>query len=515
MAEGGSFFSQQVGEPQRRAFLELDRRLGEVQATIDALSPAHGDLTGLGDDDHPQYLTEARGDARYYTQAVADARYYTQSQVDSSLTGKSDTSHTHSYAATSHTHSYLPLSGGTLTGGLTLGGDLNYANNAIVASDAGSTNIDHIWHDETNNAWNFVSDSTYKAAGNSALNAGTLNVTTANATTVNLSTSVHLTNVDPDGSMRVQGDNGYIDIGPKNATYCHIYTDRGSFYFNRDNLYANGNLIYHAGNIPSYASSSHSHSYISSDSTNTSNLYIRNTSPTVYLRDTNNRSSMIHCNSNWFYVLRGSGNDSTTWTQTGGQWPLTVYLETNDVYVGGQLVVPTMAGTTSYNTVRWNSSNGHLMRYTSLAEFKQDIVGINDVLGALNERSLLHDLRPVLFHETEELGSSRGEYIAGFIAEEVHEVAPELTFYDQEGKLTSYAPDALIPHLVAEVQRLTGLVESLYAETHPDWVAPQPRPSDRGLPEKELFDSSAAHTVANPFVIPEPEVPEEPLEEEE
>jgi hypothetical protein len=25
----------------------------------------HGDLTGRGDDDHPQYLTQARGDARY------------------------------------------------------------------------------------------------------------------------------------------------------------------------------------------------------------------------------------------------------------------------------------------------------------------------------------------------------------------------------------------------------------------------------------------------------------------
>jgi hypothetical protein len=32
----------------------------------------HGALTGLGDDDHTQYLTEARGDARYYTQAETD-----------------------------------------------------------------------------------------------------------------------------------------------------------------------------------------------------------------------------------------------------------------------------------------------------------------------------------------------------------------------------------------------------------------------------------------------------------
>lgn len=45
----------------------------------------HGALTGLSDDDHTQYHTDARGDARYYT----------QSQVDTSLSGKANTSHTH------------------------------------------------------------------------------------------------------------------------------------------------------------------------------------------------------------------------------------------------------------------------------------------------------------------------------------------------------------------------------------------------------------------------------------
>lgn len=31
----------------------------------------HGELTGLGDDDHPQYLNQARGDARYVQPATA------------------------------------------------------------------------------------------------------------------------------------------------------------------------------------------------------------------------------------------------------------------------------------------------------------------------------------------------------------------------------------------------------------------------------------------------------------
>lgn len=145
---------------------------------------------------------------------------------------------------------------------LDVAGDIYFNNNALVVSNASSTNIDHIWHDETNNAWNFVSDSTYKAAGNSALTAGSLNVSTANATTVNattvnLNTSVHLTNVDADGSMRVQGNNGYIDVGPKNSTYCHIYTDRGSFYFNKETLYANStdHKIWHRGDLRGGATS--------------------------------------------------------------------------------------------------------------------------------------------------------------------------------------------------------------------------------------------------------------------
>ncbi len=45
----------------------------------------HHELAGLGDDDHPQYLNQARGDARYYTEV----------EVDTALAGKSDVGHTH------------------------------------------------------------------------------------------------------------------------------------------------------------------------------------------------------------------------------------------------------------------------------------------------------------------------------------------------------------------------------------------------------------------------------------
>jgi hypothetical protein len=48
-------------------------------------SSAHATLTGLENDDHPQYHNEARGDARYYTKP----------QMDDALAGKADTSHGH------------------------------------------------------------------------------------------------------------------------------------------------------------------------------------------------------------------------------------------------------------------------------------------------------------------------------------------------------------------------------------------------------------------------------------
>lgn len=40
----------------------------------------HGALTGLGDDDHPQYHNDTRGDVRYYTKTLGDARYQAKSE---------------------------------------------------------------------------------------------------------------------------------------------------------------------------------------------------------------------------------------------------------------------------------------------------------------------------------------------------------------------------------------------------------------------------------------------------
>lgn len=69
----------------------------------------HGALTGLVDDDHGHYHTDARGDARYYTQGQLnagqlDGRYYTESEANAL------------FAVVSHTHPSTAISDSTATG---------------------------------------------------------------------------------------------------------------------------------------------------------------------------------------------------------------------------------------------------------------------------------------------------------------------------------------------------------------------------------------------------------------
>ena len=44
---------------------------------------------------------------------------------------------------------------------------------------------------------------------------------------------------------------------------------------------------------------------------------------------------MLHNNSDQFYILRGDGNNSTTWAQYNGRWPLQIDLNNNNATFGG------------------------------------------------------------------------------------------------------------------------------------------------------------------------------------
>jgi hypothetical protein len=70
-------------------------------------------------------------------------------------------------------------------------------------------------------------------------------------------------------------------------------------------------------------------------------LILRGQYPTVYFRDTDHLSSMIHVNSNLLYILRGEV-DAETWTQNGsGYWPAYWSLSNNDMIAGGNIYAGT------------------------------------------------------------------------------------------------------------------------------------------------------------------------------
>jgi hypothetical protein len=52
----------------------------------------------------------------------------------------------------------------------------------------------------------------------------------------------HLT-PQSDGSLRITTNSGNIEIGPKNSQYCHIYTDRGAFYFDEEINMGGGSVV--------------------------------------------------------------------------------------------------------------------------------------------------------------------------------------------------------------------------------------------------------------------------------
>lgn len=169
-------------------------------------------------------------------------------------------------------------------------------------------------------------------------------------------------------------------------------------------------------NIPGTGGSS------TADSANsTHNLYMRRTSPTVYFRDTDNRSAMIHNNSNLLYFLRGDGNDTTTWTQYDSVWGMIHYLENNNTVFGGQV-------TAKYDVIAYSSDR----------RLKENIINID---GALDKISRINGVFFNWDHdkcvEAEFANHPKGTE-AGVIAQEIQEVLPsavELAPFD------TYVPD--------------------------------------------------------------------------
>jgi len=75
LVDGSRGFTSTVSGvyPTSSGHLTTKQYVDEQITAISGGTLDHGLLLGLGDDDHPQYLNESRGDARYYTQTEVDA----------------------------------------------------------------------------------------------------------------------------------------------------------------------------------------------------------------------------------------------------------------------------------------------------------------------------------------------------------------------------------------------------------------------------------------------------------
>ena len=335
------------------------------------------------------------------------------------------------------------------------------------------------------------------------------------------------------GHLRITTNHGNVDIGPQNNGWLHIYTDRAGVYFNKKvNMAASSQvrgLLTVDQQVRVAVGSSGAPSLSFTSDSNTGMYRVANGQLGVSCNGTVHtfKTDGLHLASGdwfrsygsagWYSQSYGGGwhMQDTTWLRAYGNKGIYTSAGTIRSDKAAAFMMPNATTTWSYNTVRYNTSNGQLMPYASLGSMKTDITEVQPLLDYLGERSLLYDLRPVIFreaddrtdHEGNPVTTTRGEYAPGFIAEEVHDVAPELTYPDRHGDLISYAPDALVPHVIAELQRLMPMVETLWQAHDPSWTPPTPRPAERADAERAVYELAAeyarTHPLEDPSVLPD------------
>jgi hypothetical protein len=168
-------------------------------------------------------------------------------------------------------------------------------------------------------------------------------------------------------------------------------------------------------------------------------IIIRGGSPTLFFQDADENSAMLHNNSNLFYILRG-GNDTTSWSQVGGYWPVYWNLGNNDATFGGAI---------------WAA--GNITAYSD-AKLKENVETIDSAL----DKTL--KLRGVYYTLIRDETKTRK---LGVIAQEVQEVVPEVVMLhqdkeDEEGTL-SVDYGNMVGLLIEAIKELSAEVEMLKA----------------------------------------------------
>ena len=125
-------------------------------------------------------------------------------------------------------------------------------------------------------------------------------------------------------------------------------------------------------------------------------------------------------------------------------------------YVYGSGIQTTMTSSGSAGTVLHGDINGLIFKYTSSERYKKNIV------DAALESSKIYDMRPVEYENNENSKEGdEGKKGFGLIAEEVHELFPEIVIYDEEGKPDSISYDRISVLLLMEIKKLKEEIEKL------------------------------------------------------
>jgi hypothetical protein len=185
-------------------------------------------------------------------------------------------------------------------------------------------------------------------------------------------------------------------------------------------------------------------------------FYLRSGAPTIYFRDTDHNSGMIHCNSNLLYVLRGA-TDSESFTQVNSQWPFYFNLSNNEALCGSNFYAV-----------------GNITAYYSDKRLKKDIKSITGALEKVNQIS-------GITYKNNELAKGFGfdndaEQV-GVISQEIEKVLPQVvvpapfdietdavlgTTKSKSGenyKTVQY--DRIVPLLIEAIKELGGQVDDM------------------------------------------------------
>ena len=244
------------------------------------------------------------------------------------------------------------------------------------------------------------------------------------------------------GGTLQSSSSGAINIYGYNGVTFGLWNDVSGWIDNAGTLQTKQSL-----RAPIFYDSNDTNTYFDSN-----RLVIRGGDPTIILRDTNQRSAMLHCNANRFYVLSGVA-DSVTWTQVNGQWPAYWQLDTNQLFGGGAA-----------------SFVGDVTANTSDRRLKENIKNIPDAIDKVKSlNGVTFDWKDNL----EEIHYTRQRiHDVGVIAQEVQAVLPDAVRpapfdTDEEGNSRSgenyltVQYEKIVPLLIEAVKELSNKVEEL------------------------------------------------------